>query len=92
MNSRTLCSVPGADTVFRVGHRKTHIDASHHTRVGHQRSRWIGCSSQVIKNRGVQLPVLVVYDLSTGAMMAMQSTKDSSVETVAAVAQTLDTW
>ena len=27
---------------------------------------------------GVQLPVLVVYDLSTGAVMAMQSTKDSS--------------
>ena len=37
----------------------------------------------------VQLPVLVVYDLFTGAM-AMQSTKDSSVETVAAVAQTLE--
>ena len=31
---------------------------------------------------GVQLPVLVVYDLSTGAVMAMQSTKDSSVATV----------
>ena len=41
---------------------------------------------------GVQLPVLVVYDLSTGAVMAMQSTKDSSVVTVAAVAQTLETW
>ena len=41
---------------------------------------------------GVQWPVLVVYDLSTGAVMAMQSTKDSSVETVAAVAQTLETW
>ena len=41
---------------------------------------------------GVQLPVLVVYDLSIGALMAMQSTKDSSVETVAAVAQTLETW
>ena len=36
--------------------------------------------------------MLVVYDLSTGAVMAMQSTKDSSVETVAAVAQTLETW
>ena len=35
--------------------------------------------------------MLVVYDLSTGAMMPMQSTKDSSVETVAAVAQTLAT-
>ena len=41
---------------------------------------------------GVQLPVLVVYDLSTGAVMAMQSTKDSSVVTVGAVVQTLDTW
>ena len=41
---------------------------------------------------GVQLPVLVVSDLSTGAVMAMQSTKDSSVETAAAVAQTLETW
>ena len=35
---------------------------------------------------GVQLPVLVVYDLS-GAVMAMQSTKDSSVVTVGAVVQ-----
>ena len=41
---------------------------------------------------GVQLPVLVVYDLSTGAVMAMQSTKDSSVATVGAVVQTLETW
>ena len=41
---------------------------------------------------GVQLPVLVVYDLSTGAVMAMQSTKDSSVETIGAVVQTLETW
>ena len=36
---------------------------------------------------GVQLPVLVVYDLSTGAVMAMQATKDSG-----AVVQTLETW
>ena len=36
--------------------------------------------------------VVVVYDLSTGAVMAMQSTKDSSEETVAAVVQTLETW
>ena len=41
---------------------------------------------------GVQLPVLVVYDLSTGAVMAMLSTKDSSVVTVGAVVQTLETW
>ena len=44
------------------------------------------------QEQGVQLPVLVVYDLSTGEVMAVQSTKDSSVETVAAVAQTLETW
>ena len=41
---------------------------------------------------GVLLPMLYVYGISTGAVMAMQSTKDSSVETVAAVAQTLETW
>ena len=36
--------------------------------------------------------MLVVYDLSTGAVMATQSTKDSSVVTVGAVVQTLETW
>ena len=36
--------------------------------------------------------MLVVYDLSTGAVMEMQSTKDSSVVTVGAVVQTLETW
>ena len=44
---------------------------------------------------GVQLPVLVVTTfplVRTGAVMAVQSTKDSSVETVAAVAQTWETW
>ena len=41
---------------------------------------------------GVQLLVLVVCDLSIGAVMAMQSTKDSSVATVGAVVQTLETW
>ena len=40
----------------------------------------------------VQLPVLFVYDLFTGAVMPMQSAKDSSVETVGAVVQTLATW
>ena len=34
----------------------------------------------------------MVDDLSTGEVMAMRSTKDSSVQTVAAVAQTLETW
>ena len=33
--------VLGADTVFRVGHGKIHIDASQHTKVGHQRPCWI---------------------------------------------------
>ena len=41
---------------------------------------------------GAQMPVLVVYDLSTGAVMTMQSAKDSSVETGGAVVQTLETW
>ena len=41
---------------------------------------------------GVQLLVLVVCDLSMSAVMAMQSTKDSSVVTVDAVEQTLETW
>ena len=38
-------------TLFRAGQGKIHIDASQHTRVVHQRSSWIGCSSRV-KNRG----------------------------------------
>ena len=75
-HSRTLCSVPGADTVFRVGHGKIHIDASQHTRVGHPISCWIGCSLRVIKNRVFNCPCPVVYDLSTGAVMATQSTTD----------------
>ena len=79
-----LWSVPGADTVFRVGHGKIHIDAVQHTRVGHQRSWWIGRSPRVTKN-------WVVCDLSTGAVIATQSKKDSSVETDAAVAQTFET-
>ena len=36
--------------------------------------------------------MLVVYGLSTGEVMAMRSTKDSSVGTVGAVVQTLQTW
>ena len=48
--------------------------------------------AEVIKNPVFNCLVLVVYDLSTGALMAMQSTKDSSVATVGAVVQTLETW
>ena len=69
MNSRTLCSVPGADTVFRAGPGKIHIEALQHMKVEHQMSCWIGCYS---REPGVQLRVLVVYDLSTVAVMAMQ--------------------
>ena len=61
-------------------------------KVALQRSCWIGCFFTSDREPGVQLPVLVVYDLSTGAVMAMQSTKDSSVVTVGAVVQTLETW
>ena len=43
------------------------------------------------QEQGVQLPVLVVYDFSIGAVMAMQSTKDFSEVTVSAVVQTLET-
>ena len=66
MNSRTLCSVPGADTVFRAGQGKIHIDALQQTRVGHQRSCWIGCSSRVIKSRVVNCLCWFGYHLSTG--------------------------
>ena len=42
---------------------------------------------------GVPLLVLVVYEFSTDAVMAMQSTKDSSVvTTVGVVVQTLEIW
>ena len=36
---------------FGQGKWKIHIDALQHMRVGHQRSCWTGCSSQVIKSR-----------------------------------------
>ena len=64
----------------RVGHEKIHIDASQHTRVGHQRSCWMGCSSRVIKNRVFNFLCCLFMIFSTVAVMAMQSTKDSSVE------------
>ena len=51
-NLRTLCSVLGADTLFRAGHGRIHIDAVQHMRLGHQRSCWIGCSTRVVKSAG----------------------------------------
>ena len=56
------------------------------------RTGQVRCTHTSHQEPGLQLPVLGVHDLSTGAVMAMQSTKDSSMETVAAVAQTLETW
>ena len=90
MNSPTLCSVPGADTMFPAGPGKIHIDATHDGRTPKVMLDWMFFTSD--QEPSVQLPVLVVYDLSTGALVAMQSTKGSSVETVAAVAQTWETW
>ena len=68
-------------------HRRS---ATHEGRTSKVMLAWMFFTSD--QEPGGQLPVLVGYDLSTGAVMAMQSTKDSSVETLAAVAQTLGTW
>ena len=46
----------------------------------------------MIKNQVFNCLRWLLYDFSTGAVMAMQSTKDSSVVTVGAVVQTLETW
>ena len=64
--------------------------ATHEGRTPQVMLDWMFFTSD--QERGVQLLVLVVYDLSIGAVMAMQSTKDSSVATVGAVVQTLGTW
>ena len=83
MNSHTLCSC--TDTVSGRArehpHRRT---ATREDRTPKVMLDWMFFTSD--QEPGVQLPVLVVYDLSAGAVMAMQSTKDSSVVTVAAVA------
>ena len=90
MNSRTLCSVPGADTVSGRAREDPHRRIATHE--GRTPKVMLDCmfftSDQEL---GVQLPVLVVYDLSTGAVMPVQLTKNASVETVAVVAQTLET-
>ena len=91
MNSRTLCFVLGANTAFPVVPKRIHTAVLQHMKVALQKSCWIGCFLQVIKNQVFQLPVLVVHDLSTGAVMAMQSTKDSSVVTVGADAGNVGT-
>ena len=85
MNSRTLCFVPGANTVFPAVPKKIHTAVLQHMKVALPKVMlgWMFFTSD--QEPGVQLPVLVVYDLSTGAVMAMQSTKDSSVVTVGAV-------
>ena len=64
--------------------------ATHEGRTPKAMLEWMFFTSD--EEPGVQLPVLVVFDVSTGAVMAMQSTKDSSVVTVGAVVQTLETW
>ena len=51
MNSHTLCFVPSANTVFPAVPKKIHTVVLQHMKVAHQRSCWIGCFSQVIKNR-----------------------------------------
>ena len=51
MNSHTLCFVPCANTVFPAVPKKIHTVVLQHMKVAHQRSCWIGCFSQVIKNR-----------------------------------------
>ena len=50
MNSHTLCFVPGANTVFPAVPKKIHTVLLQHMMVAHQRSCWILCFSQVIKN------------------------------------------
>ena len=86
-----LYSVLGVDTVFRAKPGRTHTVALQHMKVGHQRSKLDGMFFTSDRELGVPLPVLGVSDLLTGAVMAMQSTKDSSVETVGAVIQSLET-
>ena len=73
-----LCSVPGADTAFRAGLGKVHIDASQHTEGWTPKVMLDSMFFTSDQEPGVQLLVLLVYDLSTGEVMAMQSTTDSS--------------
>ena len=91
MNSRMLCFVPGVNTISSRATEDPHrCVATHEGRTPKVMLDWMFFTSD--QEPGVQLPVLVVNDLSTGAVMATQSTKDSSVVTVGAVVQTLETW
>ena len=65
---------------------KIHTVVLQHMKVALQRSCWIGCFSQVIKNQVFNCRCWLFMTFSNGAVMEMQSTKDSSV------VQTLETW
>ena len=51
---------------------------------------WLFFTSDTEPN--TMLPALLIYDLTSGAVTAVQVGKDCSPDTVAAVSQTLDTW
>ena len=51
MNSLTLCFVPGVNTAFPVVPKRIHTAVLQHMRVALQKSCWIGCFSQAIKNQ-----------------------------------------
>ena len=51
MNSRTLRFVPGANTAFPAVPKRIHTAVLQHMKVALQKSCWIGCFSQVIKNQ-----------------------------------------
>ena len=50
MNSHTLCLVPGANSVFPAVPKEIHTVVLQRMKVAHQKSCWIGCFSQAIKN------------------------------------------
>ena len=68
-------------------HRRTE---SHEGGVPKIMMDWLFFTSDSEPN--VMLPVLLAYDLTSGAVSALQVGKDCSATTVAAVAQVLDTW
>jgi hypothetical protein len=41
---------------------------------------------------GVQLPVLVIYDVSTGAVAGAQTQKEASTATTNTIVQCIETW
>ena len=68
-------------------HRRTE---SHEGRVPKIMMDWLFFTSDSEPN--VMLPVLLAYDLTSGAVSALQVGKDTSATTVAAIVQVLDTW